>query len=68
MPTVLVRRSLREILTDGGGLVLAAGKEPVAIEDDASSPSVLFDWTALEMAASVIREGSMSWPTSAGRQ
>ena len=62
----LVSQIVREILTDGGGLVLAAGKEPIAIEGGASSPSVLFDWTALEMAASVIREGSMSWPTSAG--
>jgi hypothetical protein len=62
----LVSQLVRGILTDGGGLVLAAGKEPVAIEGDASSPSVLFDWTALEMAASVIREGSMSWPISAG--
>jgi hypothetical protein len=62
----LVSEIARGILTDGGGLVLAAGREPRASESDASSPSVLFDWTALEVAASVIRDGQIGWPLSAG--
>src|SRR5688572_1831376 len=62
----LVSQIVRGILTDGGGLVLAAGKEPIAIEGDVSSPSVLFDWTVLETAASVNREGGLIWPISAG--
>jgi len=62
----LVSEIVRGILTDGGGLVLAAGREPHAHEGDASSPSVLFDWTALEVAALVIRDGQIGWPMSAG--
>lgn len=62
----LVSEIVRGILADGGGLVFAAGREPRAIEGDASSPSLLFDWTALEVAASVVRDGEIGWPMSGG--
>ncbi len=62
----LVSEIVRGILTDGGGLVLAAGREPRVIEGDPNSPSILFDWTALEMAASIIHHGQISWPISTG--
>ena len=62
----LVSQVVRGILTNGGGLVLAVGREPRTIDDDASSPSILFDWTALETAASALRDGAACWPTSSG--
>ena len=62
----LVSPIVRGILANGGGLVLTAGREPRTIDDDASSPSILFDWTALETAASALRDGATCWPTSSG--
>jgi len=62
----LVSKIVRGILTDGGGLVLAAGREPHVVEGDADSPGLLFNWTALEAAVSVLRDGQIGWPMSSG--
>src|ERR1700676_2125581 len=62
----LVNHVVRGVLKLGGGLVLAAGREPRAIDGDNDSPSLLFDWTALESALNLIKEGVASWPASAG--
>ncbi|MBI3001925.1 MAG: hypothetical protein HYY46_26210 [Deltaproteobacteria bacterium] len=62
----VVAQAAHGILLNGGGLVLAVGREPRAIEGDANSPSLIFDWTALEAAASVLRDGTVTWPLSAG--
>lgn len=47
----LVREIATLVLKHDGGLVLFAGKEPRQNNDDPSSPSLVFDWTALEAAA-----------------
>ncbi len=62
----LVAQIARGVLVEGGGLVLAVGREPRADGGDESSPSLLFDWTALEAAASVLRDGAARWPRAAG--
>jgi hypothetical protein len=62
----LVDHVVRGVLKEGGGLILAAGREPRAIEGDNSSPSLLFDWTALESAVGALNEGAARWPASAG--
>jgi hypothetical protein len=51
-----------EILRNGGGLVLFAGKEPVQEPGVAGSPALIFDWTILETADSVARQGRLPWP------
>jgi hypothetical protein len=62
----LVDHVVRGVLKLGGGLVLAAGREPRAIDGDSSSPSLLFDWTALESALELLKQGVAGWPASAG--
>jgi hypothetical protein len=62
----LAAQVVRRILAEGGGLVLAVGREPRVSDGEPSSPSLVFDWTALETAASVFRGGATGWPTAAG--
>jgi hypothetical protein len=62
----LVAQVVRGVLVEGGGLVLAVGREPRADDGDESLPSLVFDWTALEAAASMLRDGSARWPRTAG--
>lgn len=62
----LVAQVVRGVLVEGGGLVLAVGREPRVDDGDKSLPSLVFDWTALEAAASVFREGGARWPRAAG--
>lgn len=62
----LVAQVVRGVLVEGGGLVLAVGREPRADDGDESLPSLVFDWTALEAAASVLRDGAARWPRAAG--
>lgn len=54
----LVREVAALVVQRGGGLVLFAGKEPRQNKDDHNSPALLFDWTALEAAAQVLRTRS----------
>jgi nucleoside 2-deoxyribosyltransferase len=58
----LMRRITTEILRSGGGLVLFAGKEPLQNSDMQGSPAIIFDWTALETADSLVTQGRLSWP------
>ncbi len=62
----LVSLITRGILGEGGGLVLNVGKEPRPPGALPSAPSLLFDWTALEVAANCLGSGSCSWPTVLG--
>lgn len=62
----LVSRLVRSILKDGGGLVLGAGKEPRPENPHVQAPSILFDWTAIETAASCFADGSATWPKPYG--
>jgi hypothetical protein len=58
----LMRRVTIEILRNGGGLLLSAGKEPVQAVDIPDSPAIVFDWTILEAADSVADQGRLPWP------
>ncbi len=62
----LVGQVVRGVLAEGGGLVLAVGREPRTDDGDESLPSLIFDWTALEAMASVLRDVSVRWPRAAG--
>ena len=62
----IVAQVVRDVLVEGGGLVLAVGREPRADDGDESLPSLVFDWTALVAAASVLRNGAARWPRAAG--
>jgi len=59
----LVSQLVRAILRNGGGLVLGAGREPRPTPE---APSVLFDWTALEIAAASFTSHYATWPKSYG--
>jgi hypothetical protein len=51
-----------EILRNGGGLVLFAGKEPIQEPGVVDSPALTFDWTILETVDSVATQGKLPWP------
>ena len=59
----VVRGVVAEVLALGGGIVVGVGKEPRATQD---GPSLVFDWTALEVAAEWFRTGSDLFPAAAG--
>lgn len=50
----VVRKVVREVLRLGGGLVIAAGKEPTLD----GGPAQVFDWSVLELVAESIQSGS----------
>jgi hypothetical protein len=54
----LISRVVRNVLRDGGGLVLGIGKEPRPESPTGMAPSVVFDWTALETAADCLNNGT----------
>ena len=54
------------ILSEGGGLVLNVGKEPRPLGASPEAPSLIFDWTALEAAASCFRAGHSTWSHISG--
>jgi TIR- and PNP-associating SLOG family len=62
----LVRQLVLNILGAGGGIVASIGKEPRAPGAPPDSPSLIFDWTALEAAAECIRNGGLLWPATFG--
>ncbi|HEY0377237.1 MAG TPA: hypothetical protein VGC87_09790 [Pyrinomonadaceae bacterium] len=57
----LVSEVVQDVLLAGGGLVIGAGKEPRLDPTAPDSPSLTFDWTALESAFNCIRTGSCAW-------
>ncbi len=62
----LVAQVVRGVLLEGGGLVLGLVREPRTDDGAGGSPSLVFDWTALEAAASMLNDGAARWPRSAG--
>src|SRR5437879_3093286 len=62
----LVSRVTRSIMQAGGGLVVGAGKEPLVQDAQYSAPSIVFDWTVLEVAVQCLQEGSCAWPAESG--
>jgi TIR- and PNP-associating SLOG family len=61
----LIANTVRGILSEGGGLVVGAGKEP-RVTSSPDAPSIVFDWTVLETAAACFNDASCKWPTSSG--
>lgn len=61
-----VRAVTSGVIARGGGLVLAAGKEPVPPQEPSPAPSLVFDWTALSEAEAALRSDGNAWPTWAG--
>jgi hypothetical protein len=62
----LVGQLVASILGAGGGIVASVGKEPRAPGAAPDSPSLTFDWTALEATAECIRKGKVLWPSTFG--
>ena len=62
----VVQNLARGILERAGGIVTAVGREPRAADGDPGLPSLVFDWTVLETAATVVRAGKSAWPVSSG--
>jgi hypothetical protein len=62
----LVSKVTRQILIEGGGLVLNVGKEPRASSAPPDAASLIFDWTALEEAANCLRTRSSTWSNVSG--
>jgi len=56
----------REILREGGGLVLNVGKEPRPPSTAGIGPSLIFDWTAFEAAANCFRNAGCTWSNLSG--
>lgn len=62
----VVEQVVRSVLESGGGLVVGVGRELRPDGGGTTAPSVLFDWTALQTAAAVVRTGALTWPSAAG--
>ena len=62
----VVRGLVKGVLGAGGGIVVGLGREPRPEGAAADAPSLLFDWTALETAAELIKSGLNIWPTKYG--
>jgi hypothetical protein len=55
----LVSEIAARVVEHGGGLMLFAGKEPRQNSSDRTSPALLFDWTAMETAAKILKIGAL---------
>jgi hypothetical protein len=55
----LVAQVVRGVLEEGGGLVLAVGREPRTDNSDESLPSLVFDWTALAWISTEDKSANM---------
>jgi hypothetical protein len=62
----VVAQLVRNILSAGGGIVAGVGKEPRPDGASPDAPSLIFDWTALEVAADCIEKGGVVWPSGFG--
>jgi TIR- and PNP-associating SLOG family len=62
----VVRNLVKGAMGAGGGIVVGLGKEPQPGNATADTPSMLFDWTALEAAAECITSGICTWPRKFG--
>jgi hypothetical protein len=54
------------IMAAGGGIVVGIGREPRPEGSGPDAPSMLFDWTALEVAAESLKHGFPAWPSESG--
>jgi nucleoside 2-deoxyribosyltransferase len=53
----LVVSLVRLLSKEGATFILSVGDEPLARPDDPSSPSIIFDWTALATVSECLKEG-----------
>jgi TIR- and PNP-associating SLOG family len=60
----VVAQLVRNIISAGGGIVLSIGKEPRPESAPPDAPSLIFDWTALEVVADCIAKGHAGWPST----
>jgi nucleoside phosphorylase len=56
----LVTELVRALIIEGAMFVTAIGKEPLSIEDDSNSPSIIFDWTVLSVINECLQQGLVS--------
>ena len=62
----VVRNLVKDVMGVGGGIVVGIGREPRIDGAAPGSPSLLFDWTALETAAECLKAGFPAWPSESG--
>jgi hypothetical protein len=62
----VVSSLVKAIMTAGGGIVVGIGKEPRPDGASPDAPSLLFDWTALEIAAECLKLEFPAWPAESG--
>jgi hypothetical protein len=62
----VVSNLVKGLMAAGGGIVVGIGREPRADGAAPDAPSLLFDWTALEMAAECLKDGFPAWPAESG--
>lgn len=62
----LVRSLVKGVMAAGSGVVVAIGREPRPDGSAPDTPSLLFDWTALETAAECLKHGFPAWPAESG--
>jgi len=60
----LVRQLAKNILSQGGGLIVTVGAEP--LHEDESSMSLILDWTLLEALDECQKTGIVNWPEAQG--
>jgi len=60
----LVRQLAKNILSQGGGLIVTVGAEP--LHEDEPSMSLILDWTLLEALDECQKTGIVNWPEAQG--
>lgn len=56
----LVAELVRTLIVEGAMFVTSIGKEPLSIENDYNSPSIIFDWTILSTIQDCLQQGLVS--------
>jgi hypothetical protein len=62
----IVKNLVKAIMAAGGGIVVGIGREPRPDGALPDAPSLLFDWTALEVATECLKVGFPAWPAESG--
>ncbi|MBV6627292.1 MAG: hypothetical protein KI793_30860 [Rivularia sp. (in: Bacteria)] len=56
----LAAELVRNLIVEGAMFVTGIGKEPLSIENDCNSPSIIFDWTILSTIHDCLQQGLVS--------
>jgi hypothetical protein len=62
----IVRNVVKGVMDAGGGIVVGVGREPRPEGAAPDAPSLVFDWTALEVVAECLKKGFPAWPAVCG--